>query len=175
MTAQIMRSGGDSGLPQEGIKIRQHIRRVPLLESDEFASNLAVAVDHVSFRIHRSAVGLGDGRMIVSSEGIAIGREDYALFAEKFFISRRILVGGNSQNDAAPRLDVFLQAVQRWSFLDARRAPGRPEIEYYHFALQVGQMAGLPRDIHRKVSRRGAGNRSLALAVARHRKKDHYA
>src|SRR5260370_32900957 len=111
MTAQIIRSGGDSGLPQDGVEIRQHLRRIPLLEPNEFASDLAVAVDHISFRIHRSAIGLGDGRMIVSSERITIGLEDYALFAEEFFISRRILVGGNPQNDAAPRLDVLLQSA----------------------------------------------------------------
>src|SRR5258708_18999563 len=142
MTPQVVSLGRNSSLPENRIEIRQHVRRIPLLEANKFAGNLAVSVDHVGFRIHRGAIGLSDRRVIVFGERITIGWEDYTLFAEKFFISRRILIGGNSQNDAAPRLDMFLQAIQCGSFLDARRAPGRPEIEYHHFALQVGQMAG---------------------------------
>src|SRR6266849_6702528 len=108
--------------------------------------------------------------MIVSGERIAVRREDYALLTEKFLVNCRILVSGNTENDAVPRFDVFLQVVQGGSFLDARRAPGRPEIQYHDLAFEIGQMPWFPRDIHGKVSRGGAGNRGLALTIGRHRK-----
>ncbi len=46
--------------------------------------------------------------MILFSERIAVGWEDYALLAEEFFVSREVLVGSDPEDDAVSRLDVFL-------------------------------------------------------------------
>src|SRR5882762_763854 len=133
-----------SGLSEDGIEIRQHVRRIPLLEADEFTRDLPVTVNNVSLRIHRGAVLLGNWRMIVLRGRIAVRRKDDTLLAEKFFIGRGILVGGNAEDDAVPRLDVFLQAVEGGSLFHARRAPRGPEIQYHDLTLQIGQMRRLP-------------------------------
>jgi len=44
--------GRNLGLPEKGIEVRQHVRRVPLLESDELAGYFAVAIDDVSLGVH---------------------------------------------------------------------------------------------------------------------------
>src|SRR6266478_7703021 len=75
-----------SGLSEDGIEVRQHVRRVPLLEADEFAGDLAVTVDDVRFWVHRGAVRFRYRGMIVFGGRIAISRERYTLIAQKFFI-----------------------------------------------------------------------------------------
>jgi hypothetical protein len=50
-----------SALAEDGVKVSQDFRRVPLLESDEFSGDLAVAVDDVGLGVHRCSVRLGDG------------------------------------------------------------------------------------------------------------------
>src|SRR4029077_13323281 len=97
----------DSGLSEDRVEIRKHVRGVPLLEADEFAGDFAVAVDHVSFRVHGSAVLQRDRRMILFGRGVAVRWKDYRLVAEKFFISRGVLVGGDPENHPVAGLDVF--------------------------------------------------------------------
>src|SRR6266581_8734921 len=86
-----------SGLPEDGVEVRQHVRRIPLLEADEFAGDFAVAVDDVSFRVHRGAVRCRDGRMIVFGGWIAISRERYPLVAQKFFIFSGIFISSDAK------------------------------------------------------------------------------
>src|SRR5260370_28100063 len=92
--------------------------------------------------------------MIIFCEWISVSRKDYTLVAQEFFISCGIFVGGHPQNDAVPRLDVFLQAVEGGSLFDARRAPGRPEIQYDHFPFEIREMRRLTGNFQREVSRR---------------------
>src|SRR5713226_1340674 len=101
----------NSSLSEKCVEVRKHVGGVPLLEADEFAGDLAVAINYVGFRVHRSAVGLGDRRVVVFGGGIAVGREDYALVAEEFFVSGGVLVSSDAENDAIARLDVFLKAI----------------------------------------------------------------
>src|SRR5713226_3966386 len=97
-----------STLPKNGVEVGEHIRRVPLLEADEFAGDLAMAVDDVRLRIHRGAVLLSDSRVILFGGGIAISQEDHALVAQEFFVCSGVFVGGDAEDNAVARLDVFL-------------------------------------------------------------------
>jgi len=49
--------------------------------------------------------------VIVLGGRIAVGQEDYALVAQKFFESGGVLIGSDAEDDAVARLDVFLQVV----------------------------------------------------------------
>ena len=60
----------------------------------------------------------------------------------------------------------MLQKVERWSFLDARRAPRGPEIQDDHFAAQILRKThgfSIERDL--KILGRAAVQAGLALAV----------
>src|SRR5712691_6641854 len=105
MTIQIVRSGRELSLPENCVEVREHFRRVPLLKADEFARDLAVAIDDVGFRIHRGAVGLGDRRMIISSSWITVGGKYHPLVAQKSLVSSGVLVGSNAQDHAVARCD----------------------------------------------------------------------
>src|SRR3977135_1512559 len=109
--------------------------------------------------------------MIVFGERIAVGQEDYALVAEKFFVNSVVLISSDPENDTVARFDVFLQVIERGSFLDAGWAPRRPEIQHHNPSLQIGEMPRLPSDVQREVLRSLPRDRGLALAVARHSKK----
>src|SRR5438128_11837702 len=41
---------------QNRVKVRQHLRRIPLLSTDQLAGNLPVAVDHIRFGDQRSPI-----------------------------------------------------------------------------------------------------------------------
>src|SRR5438445_266038 len=162
-----------SALTQDGVEVRQHVRRVPLLEADEFAGDFAVAIDDVGFRVHRCAIRFRDGRMIVFGGGITIGDERYALIAQKFFILGGIFISSNSKYNSIARFDVFLQMIQTGSLLDARRTPRGPEIQHHDLIFQIGEMPRFPGDLQREVQRLLACDRGLALPVRRHRKENH--
>src|SRR5216684_1032816 len=100
------------GLPENCVEVREHFRRIPLLKADEFARDLAVAIDDVQSEEHRGAVGLSDRRMIVLGSRVAVGRKDHALILQKSLISSGVLVGSNAQDHAVARGDVFLQPIQ---------------------------------------------------------------
>src|SRR6266436_4584470 len=164
-----------SDLSEDGIEIRQHVRRVPRLEADELARDLPVTVNHVCLRIHRRAVLPSNRRVIVLRRRIAVGLEDYPLLVEKFFIGRGVLVGGNAENNAVPRLDVFLQTIEGGGFFDAWWAPCGPEIQYHDLALQIGQMSGLPCDLQWEVLGSLPCHGGIDVEVTGHREKQHTA
>ena len=95
-------------MTEDCVEVRQHFGRVPLLEADQLAGNLSVTIDDVGFRVHRSAVGLRDWRVLVFGARIAISGENDRLILQEFVVGGLILIRGHSDNDGVARRDVFL-------------------------------------------------------------------
>src|SRR5262249_26744477 len=70
------------------------------------------------------------------------------------------------------RLEVALQAIERWRFLDAGLAVGSPEIQDDDFAAIIGKAERLVVNREREIFGGFARDRGFALAVARQGKKD---
>jgi hypothetical protein len=163
-----------SAFTQDGIKVRQHFRRVPFLHSDDLPRNLPLTVDDVGFRDHDRAIRLSDGRMIVFGGWIAVRRKDYPVFAQKVFVNIRVLICSDAQNNAVARSNVFLQPVQRGGFFNARRAPRSPEIQHHDLAAKIGKMSRLAVKLQREILRSLSRDGCLAMPVTRQRKNDNY-
>ncbi len=98
--------------------------------------------------------------------GIAIGGKADVIRREEIFVGAFVLIEADAENHASLRRDPLLQKVQRGGFLDARRAPSRPEIQDDHFAAQILRKAygfSIERDL--KILGRAAMQAGFALAV----------
>jgi hypothetical protein len=157
---------GGLGLAQEGVEICEHLGGVPLLEADEFAGDLAVTVDNVGFRDHGGAVGNGDWGFLVSGGGIAIGGERDALVEKELLVGCVVFVGRYAHDHRVPRSNVLLKPVEGGCFLDARRAPGGPEIEDDNLAAEIGEVSGLAGKLQGKIAGGCPGDGRLALPIA---------
>jgi hypothetical protein len=151
---------------KEVIEVGEHFGGVPLLVADDFAGDLAVAVDDVGFRDHYGAVGFGDGASIFFCRGIPIGGIADRVIQQEFLVGGFVFVGGDTEYDCVMRGNVLLKAIETGRFFDAGLAPRAPEIEDDDLAPQVGEVCGFAIESEREVASSRAGDRGLSLAIA---------
>ena len=157
--------------PQNLILIQQDIDRahdfgrLPVLRADDLACQAAFAIDQVGFGIHGGAVIGGS-----FFRRIAVGGKDHVIVLQKFFVRVVVFVHADAQNHSAFGTDGLLQSVERLRFFQARRAPGRPEIQDHDFAAQVRQMRGAG-DFQIKILGFASRQARFALTIAGSRKR----
>src|SRR5258708_936293 len=144
-------------LGEEGVEVGAHIGGVPFLGADDFAGDLAVAVDDICFRDHGRSVGESDGGAAVFGAGIAVIGERDGLVDDELGERVRVFVGGYAEYETIAGLDVFVKAVQGRRLRYARRAPAGPEIEDDHFSGPANGLACRPGRVRNlsRVFRRG--------------------
>jgi hypothetical protein len=154
-------------LTQEGVEVGSDVGAGPVLRADDLAVDFAVARDDVGFGDHHGAVfGLNFLRWIAERRVIdGIGLEEV-------LIRGLVLVGADADDGTAARSDLLLQPVERGRFVNARRAPGGPEIEHDNVAAQLGEAARLAVGCELEIDFAAASEAGFALAVLRHGKKN---
>lgn len=96
------------GFGEEGIEIGEHLRRIPLLEADELASNFAVAINDKGFGIRGRAIVERNGRNGAVSGGIAVGGINHVFGAQEAFIGGSVLIGADAEDKSIAARYVFL-------------------------------------------------------------------
>ena len=139
-----------------------------MLGADDFAGDLAAAVDDVGLREKGGAVGKGDGGDTFLGRRVAIGGKRDALVDQEFGEGVGIFVGGHANDQAVAGRDVLVEAIERRGFFDAGRAPAGPEIEDHHFSAQVRQMDGLTGEVQSEIVGGLSGDGRFALAITGH-------
>jgi hypothetical protein len=132
----------------------------PVLRAYDFAGDAAIGANDVGFGPEFCAVGGGD-----VLGGIAESGEDYFVLAQKFFVGGGIFINADAENRGAARLNAGLQRIERCDFVDARRAPGSPEIQDDNFAAEIGEVLGAAVELHREVECAGACDGWLTLSI----------
>lgn len=123
---------------QEGIEVLRHFRAGPVLAANDFAVDVARAVDDVGVGEHRGAIIGGD-----LARGVARSGEAHVVSLQEIVIGGLVVVDADAKDRAAKRRDLLLQLIQRRRFVDARRAPGGPEIQHDDAASQVRKVRRL--------------------------------
>ena len=126
------------GLAEDGVEVGGHFGRVPILGADDFAGDLAVAIDDVGFRVHHGAVI--ESRFLGRVAG---GWVVNAVILEEFAVGGLVFIDADAENNAITRGDALLKLDERGRFLNARRAPSGPEIQDHNFAAVIGEFGGL--------------------------------
>src|SRR5882757_3306827 len=93
-------------LGEEGVEVGAHIGGVPFLGADDFAGDLAVAVDDICFRNHGRPVGESDRGATVFGAGITVIGEGYGLVDDELGEGVGIFVGSYAEDEAVAGLDV---------------------------------------------------------------------
>ena len=134
--------------------------RLPILWTDNFAGQAAIAIYQVGFRIHRSAIVFRD-----LLGGVAVRGEDDMVVLEEFFVSGAVLIHTHSEDKAASLSNVLLEPVQGLSLFEARRTPRGPKIHKHNFAVQVGKPRGPSFVLEGEVFGPTSGKAGFALAI----------
>src|SRR5208282_3937292 len=121
----------------DGIEVGRHFRAGPILGADDFAVDAALAVDHVGFWVHGGAVVDGDllGGVAESGKGEGVGFEEG-------IVGGGVVVHADADDGGAEGGDALLEGVEGGGFVNARGAPGGPEIQYHDLAAEVGEAGG---------------------------------
>jgi hypothetical protein len=118
---------------EERVDVRGHIGAGPILGADDFAIDATIAVYDVGVGIHRGSVL---GRDFLRSVAV-VGIEE-TVGGEELAIGFVVIIHADAEDGAATRRDSLLQQIQGGRFVDARRAPGGPEIQQHNFAAEIG-------------------------------------
>jgi len=129
----------------------------------QLSQDFSVPADNIGVRILGGAIVERQ-----FSRGLAERWKNDALLLQKFFVSHGVLVDTHTQNKRIPRFNVLLKPVEGRRFLDAGRTPGGPEIQYDHFAFQIGEVPWFPPNFQGKVLCGLARYRGFALPVRGH-------
>src|ERR1022692_39179 len=115
------------------LQIIHDLRAGPLLRADELADDLARAIDHEGFRKPRRAIqSVGFLPSVPDREQVDV------VVAYELFV-RVVVVVLADVDDGHLVAKLLLQLHQRGHLLNARRAPGCPEIEHHGLALKLIQ------------------------------------
>ena len=111
---------------EERVEVGGYVRAGPILRTNDFAVDAAVAVDDVGVGKHGGAIlEWNIARRITES-----GKTQVVSHAE-FLVSIFVLINRDAENGAATRLDLTLELIERGRLIDAGRAPSRPKIQHY--------------------------------------------
>ena len=155
-------------LGEEGIDVGEHGGAGPVLGTDDFAVDAAVAANDVCIGIHGGAIRKRDrfGRVAEGGEIDIVG-------VQEFLVNIRIFVHADAEDGAATRLDLLLELIQRGRFVNAGRAPSGPEIEQNDAATQIGKMSGLAVEGEREIMLGRAAQAGFAVTIVRMRERRH--
>src|SRR5689334_15701987 len=121
-TSSSLASAGIMGL-EEAPDLVHDLGTCPIATGDVLLHHLAVA-DDVRLREFEGAVIRAD-----SSVSVACGAESRAETAQEISVRFLVLVHAHREDDDPRVLHLLLKLAKRGRFLNARRAPGCPEVQ----------------------------------------------
>src|ERR1019366_4051083 len=136
------------------------LRAGPLLRADELADDLASAIDHKGFRKPGRAI-----QAVRLLPGVANGKQIDVVVADELFVGVVVVVLANGKNGYLVA-KLLLQLHQRGHLLNARRAPGCPEVEHHGLALKLVQRNRALRIGDGELGSGAADARRMRTAVA---------
>jgi len=90
----------------DGVEVGEHVGAGPVLGTDDFAVDAAVAVDDVGFGVHGGAVVERD-----LLGGVAVGGEADLVSAEKIVVGGLVVVNADAEDGGALGRDAALEGV----------------------------------------------------------------
>ena len=141
------------------LQIVHNVRAGPIRRADEFAHNLAVAVDHERLRKLEGAVEF------VVVPGVADGEQINVVVLDELLVGVVVVVLADGEDDNLVA-ELLLQLHQRRHLLDAGRAPRRPEVEHHGLAAELAERNGVLSIGDGEVGRGAADARRMRTAVA---------
>src|ERR1035437_6028027 len=119
--------------PLHLLQIIHDLRAGPLLSTDELANDLAIAIDHEGFGKLERAI-----KPVRLLPAVADGEQIDVVVADELFVRAIVVVLADGENGHLVA-KLLLQLHQRGHLLNARRAPGCPEVEHHWLALELTQ------------------------------------
>lgn len=143
----------------EAVEVGADLGVGPAGVADDFAADVALAIDDVGLRPAVGAVELCDG-LIGVADGVQIDVESI----EEAAIGAGVFVDAYCEDGDIGA--IVMKLDEGWSLLDARRALAPPEVQKDDFAAVIGETDGVFAVAYRKVGRLSVGICRYSATVA---------
>lgn len=157
--------------PLQTAQIFHDLGLAPVHRANKFAANDATAVNDVSLGNFDGAILLRNGSedtLVGLLPGLAYREEINAVLFQKFVVVVGVVIHADREHGNAFALKFLLHLDQRWHFLDARRAPRRPEIQDNYFSAQLTERDAVVGVLNGEIGSRrvDAGRFGASIAAA---------